>query len=85
MTTWSTTQTIFAFDPTFYSIMKALSSSTEVELYYRDTDPDTINLEMHINTTLQENPCIYDAVTVLDTVIAWVSLACYYPARMRKG
>ena len=78
MTTWSTTQTMFAFDPTFYSIMIALSSSTEAELYYyRDTDPDTINLKLHINTTLQENPCIYDAVTALGTIFAWVSLACY--------
>ena len=79
MTTMSTTITMFTFDPTFYYIMKALSSSTEAELYHNQANSDTINLdlEMHINTILQENPCIYDAVTVLGTVIAWVSLTCY--------
>ena len=65
---------MFAVDPTFYSIMKVLSSSTEL---YQDNNPETIDLEIHINTTLQENPCFYDAVRALGTVIAWVSLACY--------
>ena len=53
----------FAFDPTFYSIMKALSSSVEL----RKT------IKMHINTTLHDNPCWDEADSALGMVLTWVS------------
>ena len=52
------------YDPTFSSIMRGLSSLT---------DDKNINLKMHINTTLKENPCLEDASSALEMVLMWVS------------
>ena len=52
------------YDPTFSSIMRGLSSLT---------DNKNINLKMHINTTLKENPCLEDASSALGMVLMWVN------------
>ena len=56
----------FAFDPTFYSIMKILSSSVE-------TSENAITTKIHMNTTLHDNPCQDEAASAFGMVLMWVS------------
>ena len=58
----------YAFDPSFYTIMKALASSLGPIPHTHD---DVI--QIHINTTLHDNPCQNDAVRALEMVLMWVS------------
>ena len=60
----------YIFDPTFLSIMKALSSSVE----RRNMQENFADIKVHINTTLLNNPCWDDAISALGMVLMWVSL-----------
>ena len=65
----------YSFDPSFYSIVKTLSSSPA---YVYDDDSyfsnDHSDINIAINTKLDEMPCWEDAVYALRSVLMWVSL-----------
>ena len=80
MTKSGSTGVFYAFDPSFYSIMKTLSSSIAVSFPYIDSDDhlyyysnDYVRIDITINTELDEMPCWDDAVYALRSVLMWVS------------
>ena len=76
MTNSGSTSVFYAFDPSFYSIMKTLSSSIALSLPYYDNSEDSGNyasIDIYISTKLDEMPCWDDAVYALRAVLMWVS------------
>ena len=75
------TSVFYSFDPSFYSIMKALSSSIALifpyNYHYDFADPyyysDYTSIAITINTKLVEMPCWDNAVYALRSVLMWVS------------
>ena len=76
------TGVFYSFDPSFYSIMQTLSSSIALALPYAYTYDDNsysndyAQINIAINTKLDEMPCWDDAVYALRSVLMWVSLNC---------
>ena len=70
------TNMFYSFDPSFYAIVKTLSSSQAYaydDNYYHSNGYAYINIT--INTELVENPCWDDAVYAMRSVLMWVSLS----------
>ena len=79
LTKSGSTGVFYAFDPSFYTLMKALSSSLELTFPgssfddYDDDDLDrTANIEIHIATELKVMPCWDDADSALEILLVWV-------------
>ena len=73
---YGSTGVFYAFDPTFFSTMKAFASSIAVSFPYYDSNiDDNVNIKicMHISTGLGEMPCRDDAVAALEMILVWVS------------
>ncbi len=69
----------YSFDPSFYSIMKTLSSTIALLLPYDDDSyhsNDYAKINIAINTKLDYMPCWDDAVYTLRSVLMWVSFNC---------
>ena len=75
MTTSGSTNVFYAIDPSFYSIMKALSNSIELllESHTHSYEDPMRSIEIHINTTLHENPHRVNAYCALRMILVWVS------------
>ena len=80
----------YTMDPTFFSIMKILSSSIALSMPYEPsyfgTDADSqyryresTTIYITINTELDEMPCRDDAVYALRSVLMWVSFSINSP------
>ena len=77
----------YTFDPSFYNIMNALStSSSEIPfpIYDRSITYDSSSpiyqipeINIKINRPLENMPCKYDANNALKMVLVWVSLFCH--------
>jgi hypothetical protein len=84
MTKSGSTSMFYTMDPTFYSIMKSMSSSITLSIPYNSDDADYANdvncasIEITITTELDEMPCWDDAVYALRSVLMWVSLNCFH-------
>ena len=87
MTKSGSTGVFYAVDPSFFSIMKTLSNFIALTFpYILSLDDDTYSLDYYsndytdidiaINTTLDEMPCWDDAVYALRSVLMWVSFNC---------
>ena len=86
LTNSGSTGVFYAFDPTFYNIIKALSVSIAVSFpyYYNIKNPSVENdasnniIEIHINEDLQNMPCWSDVDFELRMVLVWVSIGIIY-------
>ena len=68
----------FAFDPTFYTTMKALSSSLVITSSLSESDPymytnNYAEINIHLREQLETMPCWEDADEALRLVLVWVS------------
>ena len=63
----------YSFDPSFYSIMKTLSSSITLVFPYDDDSNDNIYINI---AKLDDMPCWDDAVYAMRSVLMWVSFNC---------
>ena len=80
LTTSGSTGVFYAFDPSFYNIMKALSTSIDISFpYYFDVTQNHAEVNIRINRSLEQMPCTSDAIDALKLVLVWVSqyqIAC---------
>ena len=91
MTESGSTSVFYTFDPSFYSIMKTLSSSIALALPYDDYDNDVpfyaeghsyyysndyTGIDITISTKLDDMPCWDDAVYAMRSALMWVSFNC---------
>ena len=73
ITSSGSTGVFYSFDPSFYSIMKALSSSIALMAPYHEYKIVHAHINIAVNTKFDEMPCWSDAVRALRSVLMWVS------------
>ena len=79
LTSSAVTLMFHTFDPSFYKIMKTLSTSIETSLFYYNYYQGTIKTQnsTEVNIQIKEHleymPCVNDAVDALKMVLMWVS------------
>ena len=76
LTTSGITGVFFTFDPTFYTIMKALASSFTPSYQGLVFNPNGFldtEISMHLPQHLETFPCWYDVDEALRLVLVWVS------------
>ena len=65
----------FIFDPSFYTIMEALSVSIDDTFSFGNTPiTDQESIAIHISEDLQQMPCAWEADVALRMVLVWVSI-----------
>ena len=78
LTTSGSTGVFYVFDPSFYNIMKALSTSIDISFPYfhynvaQNYQADS-EVNIRINRSLEQMPCSSDAIDALKMVLVWVS------------
>ena len=80
LTSSGITSVFNAFDPSFYTTIKALSTSIHdedlsfLDSYYQSPSDLVRDINIHISEDLDEMPCWYDADYALSMVLVWVSI-----------
>ena len=64
----------YIFDPSFYNIMKALSTSIEISFPYTFVEVTQVYavVDIQLNRSLEQMPCRDDVVDALKMVLVWV-------------
>ena len=82
LTSSAVTLMFHTFDPSFYKIMRTLSTSIGTSLFYYSYYQGTIKAQnsTEVNIQIKEHleymPCVDDAVDALNMVLMWVSNTC---------
>ena len=79
LTSQGVTQMFYTIDPSFYMMMKTLSTSIEISLLYLGSygtikAQNSTEINIRINEHLEYMPCVDDAVDALKMVLVWVSI-----------
>ena len=72
LTTYKPVGALCTFDPSFYSIMKVLATSSDIFNHNVDYEYMGTYINIHIGKELEEMPCWNDAVVSLEMLLVWV-------------